>query len=306
MLLVILFFLLLDLLLNTLVVMLNFVLLKLGGSSLTARRETLNDAYIKIVRPVLRNLGWGDEEDEYDASAAYSDMSWWGKTPPKGEKRVRVLLVRVRAPGTNLDSQEEHHLLKAACSKGVRVCVLTTGREWRLYMTKENRPPESLRFCEMSVQDDPIDIDQITSKLRPFLSTEAVDNGAGVRWAENILAFRREPHRNTVPPRAGPPTGFVFQGQHHNIRYWNALVKGVAAEMYKLHPDEFEKENIPYISRSERKYCTQIGASEYWVYTHVSSKNAQHVAECILRHFGYPASDMEVVFDDPAEPACHK
>lgn len=111
------------------------------------------------------------------------------------------------------------------------------------------------------------------------------------------------------PERQSPPTGIELWGQYYPIRYWKDITVTVAEILYQRHSLEFHKmlelegNKHPFVardpnmfSRQGKNYNHQIGQSGFYVYISLSSHNHIKRAWKFLECFGYPQSDLKVLY----------
>ena len=146
-------------------------------------------AKLKIVVPILQNLGW----DPYGQEVLYEHSV--GKT---GGGRVdlalrasgrTVALIEVKAPKPNLDIYA-NQLLGYASDVEVDICVLTNGLEWLFYLPDEDMAPEKCKFAVLNIRDS--QIEETLANLFAFLSREQLLSGQAKRCAVQVVENNRD------------------------------------------------------------------------------------------------------------------
>lgn len=154
----------------------------------------------KILTPILENLGW----DIYGTELQYRY--------PVGDKKERnevdialkiksrvVALIEAKASSVKLDDYVSQ-VLRYAYYEGVQLCVLTNGREWWLYLPREEGAPEERRFAIFNIKTD--SVEKLVGNLETYLGRENLrTREAEKRTKEVLKALRDEEYLRKEIPR---------------------------------------------------------------------------------------------------------
>ena len=107
---------------------------------------------------------------------------------------------------------------------------------------------------------------------------------------------RRTPHRIT---------GYRLWGIDHETNKWKSMLSGVAAEVYRKHPDEFHRalslrgHKWQYVATNPDNmlHPVQIANSSYFITTHFGGPQATQLARQLLTIFGHEADDLEILYE---------
>ena len=119
----------------------------------------------------------------------------------------------------------------------------------------------------------------------------------------------REGANKRLPPSpAVQPTLVVLWGSRHSVKSHADVLRTVAEELFRRHADDFGKllelkgRIHPFVARTpqallkpERGY--EVASSGYFIDMNLSAADILKRAERFLECFGYPPSDLEVLFD---------
>ena len=149
-------------------------------------------ATMRILVPILRDLGWDSLEPdvlwEYQLRRIEGrvDVALMGSMGP-------VAFIEAKAPGSHLDDHVEK-VLGYAFQEGANICALTTGLEWRLYLSdEEDYDVDERRFAELHLKNDPVE--QLSTDFAAFLGREPLLDGEAEKKAQRVLKARREAER---------------------------------------------------------------------------------------------------------------
>ncbi len=172
------------------------VLEAIRSRPLPANEET---AKFQIIRPVLDHLGWDTADPEVLWEHSVGDRKSGGKVDIalRGGRRIAAL-IEAKAPGQELNKHVAQ-VLGYAFYEGINVCVLTNGPEWRIYLPKEDGPPEERCFANLDLMNGPIE--RLAEDLEAFLSKENLLSKRSERRAKEVLRARRQAdHLNSKLP----------------------------------------------------------------------------------------------------------
>ncbi len=115
---------------------------------------------------------------------------------------------------------------------------------------------------------------------------------------------------SSEPERESPPSGIEIWGQYYPIKYWKDVTIKVAEALYERHSHEFDRmlqlrgSKHPYVSldpklfgKSGKNHSHQISSSGFYIYISLARKNHLKRAQLFLNCFGYPESDLKVLYD---------
>ena len=167
--------------------------------SLQERLETIRSspdpqneesAKFQVLAPVLQSLGW----DPANPAEVLYEHAVGGKGGGRVDMALQssgrtLALIEAKAPGSDLQNHIDQ-VLRYAFHEGVRICVLTTGLEWWLYLPRESGPPQERRFAVLRIADDPVE--QLLEDFGTFLSKEALVSGRAEERAKLVLKARLE------------------------------------------------------------------------------------------------------------------
>ena len=163
---------------------------------LPANEET---AKFQIIRPVLDHLGWDTADPEVLWEHSVGDRKSGGKVDIalRGGRRIAAL-IEAKAPGQELNKHVAQ-VLGYAFYEGINICVLTNGPEWRIYLPKEDGPPEERCFANLDLMNGPIE--RLAEDLEAFLGKENLLSKRSERRAKEVLKARRQAdHLNSKLP----------------------------------------------------------------------------------------------------------
>ena len=104
-----------------------------------------------------------------------------------------VAFIEAKAPGQRLDKHVEQ-VVNYAFHGGAKICALTSGLLWWLYLPMEGGMPfEDRRFTDLRVRED--DPDQLTADLRTFLDKDNLLSGRAEERAKRVLQARHDTNR---------------------------------------------------------------------------------------------------------------
>ena len=146
----------------------------------------------QIITPILENLGWNSPRQEilYEhpvggKDGGSVDMALMGPRHP-------VALIEAKRPGTNLD-RHVSQMTRYASYEGVDICVLTTGLEWRLYLSREDGPLPERQFATLHIREDPVE--KLANSLETFLGKKNLLSGHAKDNAKQILQACRRAYK---------------------------------------------------------------------------------------------------------------
>lgn len=104
------------------------------------------------------------------------------------------------------------------------------------------------------------------------------------------------------------PTEVILWGTRHTVGSHADVLRTVAEELYAQHASDFDKllelkgRIHPFVARTPQallnpKRCYEVASSGYFIDLNLSAKNVLGRAKRFLDCFGYPPSDLEVLFD---------
>ncbi len=172
------------------------VLEAIRSRPLPANEET---AKFQIIRPVLDHLGWDTADPEVLWEHSVGDRKDGGKVDIalRGGRRIAAL-IEAKAPGQELNKHVAQ-VLGYAFYEGINICVLTNGPEWRIYLPKEDGPPEERCFANLNLLNGPIE--RLAEDLEAFLGKENLLSKRSERRAKEVLKARRQAdHLNSKLP----------------------------------------------------------------------------------------------------------
>ncbi|WP_419839419.1 type I restriction endonuclease [Candidatus Poriferisodalis sp.] len=144
---------------------------------------------VKVIRPVLRSLGWDDADSSHLRAEFRTD---YGRVD-------EALLDEFGNPVVFIEAKKQGHLKDAArYDKALRqlfryardasaqILLLTDGETWDFYLRRASGPPAERRFLRLALTG-PVGVEQAASDLRTFLSRDAVLEGDAMRAARARL-----------------------------------------------------------------------------------------------------------------------
>lgn len=161
---------------------------------ITRKRAPRNraEAQMHVVLPILEQLGWrcsdpGQVAYDYPAGAGDSRADV-ALLDAKDSNDVLLAFVAVRDPGADLE-REAAEAMGPAFRSAARVCVLTTGLEWWLYLPLADAVPDQRRFAAEDIRADPVEAS--VSVLRTYLERSALASPGAEAAARNLLEGER-------------------------------------------------------------------------------------------------------------------
>ena len=142
----------------------------------------------QILVPVLNDLGWNtadgrEVEPEYTVGGGRVDFALLN------EGRA-VAFIEAKAPGQKLHKHVEQ-VVNYAFHGGAKICALTSGISWWLYLPMEGGIAfEDRRFTVLEVKED--DPAQLADDLRTFLGKDCLLSGRAEERARQVLQARHD------------------------------------------------------------------------------------------------------------------
>jgi len=144
---------------------------------------------VKVVRPILRSLGWDDSDSRHLRAEFRTD---------KG--RVdEALLDKLGGPAVFVEAKKQGHLkdrvrynnavrqlFRYARYQHVPFLLLTDGETWDFFVLRAPGPPSERRFLRLTLTE-PDRLKEAASDLRRFLDRTAVLDGSALRAAQARL-----------------------------------------------------------------------------------------------------------------------
>ena len=162
-------------------------------SPLPSNEETAKN---RILNPILQSLGWDPFGQEVLRQHPIDGKDSGGRVDIALKSAGRVVaFIEVKAPGANLNNCVTQ-ILGDSTRAGVKICVLTTGLEWWLYLPREQGQPQERRFSVLKLMDNPLQ--QLMEELGAYLSKDALVSGRAERRAKAIREARLEVVRLNV------------------------------------------------------------------------------------------------------------
>lgn len=292
-------------------------------------------AKVKIVVPILRDLGWDpfgqDVFFEYPIGAGSSQRV---DIALKVSERT-VALIEVKAPKSNIDIYA-NQILDYASHVEPDICVLTNGLEWLLYLSDNEMSPEERKFATIKIKDEPIE--GTLQRLYAFLCREQLIGGQAREHAEQALAGSQDVV--SLDPEVGPPQNaksapfkqsrtrksesgikkIVLFGQRYCVDSNRDVLMKVAEELYARHFTDFDnvlqctENRHPIVAHDEEKWTLYRSNSKknssirelmihgessgYYVFVGNSSRvNIRRRADLLLQAFDYEPSELIVLQD---------
>lgn len=164
-------------------------LTKVSGELSPGNLGLETNVQIKVVRPILRSLGWDDSDSRHLRAEFRTD---------KG--RVdEALLDKLGNPVVFVEAKKQGHLkdrvrynnavrqlFRYARYQHVPILLLTDGETWDFFVLRAPGPPSERRFLRVTLTE-PDRLKQVASDLRRFLDRTAVLDGSALRAAQARL-----------------------------------------------------------------------------------------------------------------------
>ena len=154
--------------------------------------EALNEKAVEymVVMPIVRALGWNPQNPdemrpEYAVESRRVDWAFLKDGRP-------CLFLEEKAPDQNLSGHEEQ-LLEYAFKQGIRLAVLTNGREWWFYLPLEEALWRDRKFLVIDLMTR--EIDSVCVQLKQFLRKDLVHRGFSYKKAKKRYDEARERNR---------------------------------------------------------------------------------------------------------------
>lgn len=148
-------------------------------------------AKIKIILPVLRALGWDTEGSDVDyeypvgISGDKPDIALLFRNQP-------VAFVEAKKSGLNLGTPSQvDQVRRYFTSSDAKLCALTNGMDWWLYLARGAEGDDEFKFAELSLLEDPLD--ELEDDLNMFLGRSKLTKRRGeaaTRQALKVLRAR--------------------------------------------------------------------------------------------------------------------
>lgn len=158
------------------------------------RLET--NVQIKVIRPILRDLGWDDTDSSHMLAERRIDKRRKVDEALFDEFGNPAVFVEAKRQGYLQDrtryEQARRQLFRYARDESARILLLTDGETWDFFLRRAPRPPSERRFLRLTLTEPDL-LTEATSELRRFLGRTVVLDGSALRAAQARL--RREKAR---------------------------------------------------------------------------------------------------------------
>lgn len=143
-----------------------------------------------VILPILRGLGWDPERldemyPDYSAGSGRVDFALCKAGEP-------CLFLEEKAPDQNLTSHEEQ-LLQYAFQAGVRLALLTNGREWWFYLPLEEGPWQQRKFAVVDLLEE--ESARTGKAFFQFLKKTRIHDGSAYDLAKKMYDEAKERER---------------------------------------------------------------------------------------------------------------
>ena len=144
---------------------------------------------VKVVRPILRSLGWDDSDSRHLRAEFRTDK---GRVDEAllDELGSPVVFVEAKKQGHLKDRIRYHNavrqLFRYARYQHVPILLLTDGETWDFFVLQAAGPPSERRFLRLTLTE-PDRLTDVASDLRRFLTRTAVLDGSALRAAQARL-----------------------------------------------------------------------------------------------------------------------
>ncbi|MCY4517726.1 MAG: type I restriction endonuclease [Acidimicrobiaceae bacterium] len=146
---------------------------------------------VKVIRPVLRSLGWDDADSSHLRAEFRTD---YGRVDEAllDEFGNPVVFIEAKKQGHLNDATRYDNALRQlfryARDESAQILLLTDGETWDFYLRRASGPPAERRFLRLALTG-PIGVELAASDLRTFLSRDAVIAGDAIRAAGARLEY---------------------------------------------------------------------------------------------------------------------
>ena len=140
----------------------------------TTKRQTRKNTELGVVLPLLKRVGWNTERmPEINPQRELIDGKADFDLQIDRESRI---LIEVKSWGHNLDDKDEDQLARYCRSAKPKLAVLTSGRNWRLYLPPYSKGKSAplRKFLELDITVTPPSV--VEGKFCQFLSRESMVN----------------------------------------------------------------------------------------------------------------------------------
>lgn len=159
------------------------------------RLET--NVQIKVIRPILRDLGWDDTDSSHMLAERRIDKRRKVDEALFDEFGNPAVFVEAKRQGYLQDrtryDQARRQLFRYARDEPARILLLTDGETWDFFLRRAPGPPSERRFLRLTLTEPDL-LAEATSELRRFLGRTVVLDGSALRAAQARL--RREKARS--------------------------------------------------------------------------------------------------------------
>ena len=144
---------------------------------------------VKVVRPVLRSLGWDDSDSRHLRAEFRTDKGRVDEALPD-KLGSPVVFVEAKKQGHLKDrvryNNAVRQLFRYARYQHVPFLLLTDGETWDFFLLRAPGPPSERRFLRLTLTE-PDRLKEAVSDLRRFLDRTAVLDGSALRAAQARL-----------------------------------------------------------------------------------------------------------------------
>ena len=151
------------------------------------RLET--NVQVKVVRPVLRSLGWDDADSSHLRAEYPTDNGRVDDALLDGSGHP-VVFVEAKRQGYLKDPASrdiaERQLFGYVRRQPAQLLLLTDGETWDFYLRRALGSPPERRFLSLALTD-PVNLEEAASEFRTFLDREALLEGDALQEAQARL-----------------------------------------------------------------------------------------------------------------------
>ena len=164
-------------------------LIKVHEELASGRLRLETNVQVKVVRPILRSLGW-DDADSSHLRAEYPTANGRVDDALLDRSGHPVVFVEAKRQSYLKDPASrdiaEHQLFGYARRQPAQILLLTDGETWDFHLRRALGSPVERRFLSLDLTER-VSLEQVVSEFRTFLDRDAVLEGGALQAAQARL-----------------------------------------------------------------------------------------------------------------------
>lgn len=182
-----------------------------------------------------------------------------------------------------------------------------------LWKSMQQRPDDELVELLMQRTYDELNLrpekNQVVAVLRGSPVPTVVSQSRSATQISPPATRTRTVRTKTTRTRTNnpKPTGVMLWNKHYQVKIWKDILLHVADALHNEHGTKFIDRILAYRTNRGKPYASlspqdlregrAIPSTDVYLETNLSAKDIQKVAHMLLGFFGYPPSDLEILYD---------